>query len=100
MIEGKTRSGIGFTLNEQIREDWRFQKLISRLASYKGKTDEASIIAVNRTIESIERLVFGTDEGVEAFESAVADVHGGVCTTDTFSDELGDILSALETKNS
>lgn len=36
MIEGKTSSGFAFSVNENIKKDWRFVKAISMAGSSKG----------------------------------------------------------------
>lgn len=36
MIEGKTSSGFEFSVNENIKTDWRFVKAISKAGSSKG----------------------------------------------------------------
>lgn len=105
MIEGKTKSGIAFKIDERIREDWRFQKKLTKLISLRKKisqdaesSESASddLAAIYNVISEMEELVFGGPEGAEAFENVVAQTYGGICSADIFQKEFLEIISATK----
>lgn len=103
MIKGKTSSGIGYSINEEILQDWRLQKKLTKIASFKDvdfdKEPERGIEVIE-TVTALELMLFGSEKAAEAFEDAVAAANDGICNAVTFQKELMEIVSAnKESKN-
>jgi hypothetical protein len=95
MIKGKTKSGIKFQINEQIKDDARFLYYISKMQNKDSGIEEQSSAMVG-----VLKLVFGTEEGVIQFMDTVASVHNGVCNVAVMMTELNEIFDAMKAKNS
>jgi len=105
MIKGKTKSGIAFEIDERIFKDWRYQKKLSKLSRLSKKLDENEdnsdiAVEITSTIDYLEQLMFGGEEGAEAFENVVAQVHEGICEPSVFQEELMEIITTISSKNS
>ena len=95
MIQGKTKSGIKFQLDERIKDDARFLFYLA-----KAQDEEADMAEQSKAIMGILKLIFGTDEGVLNFMNAVAACNGGICNVDKLLAELKEMFDALNVKNS
>lgn len=93
MLEGKTKSGFKYSIDERIANDFRMVRLISKIES----SDESEqLVALNDFVE----FVLGKD-GTEKFIAHVAKKNDGFVPTDKAIAEIVEILnSAKETKNS
>ena len=92
IIEGKTKSGIGFKVDRRILNDIRF------LHYAVGMRNDDKFIAVKNMFE-MYGLLFGGQDGMIRFENAVAAAHGGICTQQLLISELNEILEAIKAKN-
>lgn len=91
MIEGKTRTGFKFKIDERIKNDWR---VVSAIAMVEG-TNTADQI---KGIAELVKLVIGKDE--QKLADHIAKKNDGFVPMQAVTDELTDILSASEeTKN-
>lgn len=95
MVEGKTKSGIQFTIDERIKDDARFLYYLA-----KAQDDNTDFNEKSKAVMGILKLIFGTDEGVINFMNAVASVNDGICNVKTMLDELTEMFDALNVKNS
>ena len=95
MISGKTKSGIKFSLNEQIKDDARVLYMLVQIQSDKVEVERKGVLVFD-----LLNLIFGTDQAVMAFMDEVAAKHDGICSTDVLISELNDIFEALGAKNS
>lgn len=95
MVEGITKSGIKFQIDEHIKDD-------ARLVYYLGKAQDenADMGEKSKAVTGILKLIFGDDEGVITFMNAVAAGNNGVCKVQTMLAELSEMFEALEIKNS
>ena len=94
MVEGKTKSGIEFKLNEAIKDDARFLYYLS-----KFQDKDISLEDQSKNLMGMLSLIFGTDEGVITFMNAVASKNNGVCNVKTMLQEMSDMFDALNVKN-
>lgn len=94
MVNGKTKSGIKFQIDERVKDDARFLYYLT-----KAQDKTADLSEQGKAVVDILTLIFGNEEGVIGFMNAVASVHDGICTTETMMDELTEILSAINAKN-
>lgn len=94
MIEGKTKSGINFKLDERIKDDARFLYYLA-----KAQDDESDMGEKSKATMGMLRLIFGSDEGVIDFMNAVAASNEGVCDFKTMLSELTEMFDALNAKN-
>lgn len=92
MIEGKTKSGFKFAIDERIGKDWRLITNIS-LVENGDSSDQ-----LKGTTE-IVHLLLGKNE--QKFMEHIAKKNEGYVPIEAVIDELRDIISATkETKNS
>lgn len=88
MIEGKTSSGFEFSVNENIKKDWRFVKAISMAGSTKG--NELTNV---EGLTDLVTLLLGP-AGEERLCQHLAQDDGTV-PIERVSDEVREILHAL-----
>lgn len=106
MVKGKTKSGIKFQLNENVKNDARLLFYMTELERVKVTDDMDDAEKVKRCQEQSKyifdmlRLIFGTDDGLMQFMNAVADAHEGVCNTSVMMLEITEMFEALNLKNS
>ena len=95
MIKGQTKSGIEFTLNEEIKNDVRFVRYYRKIKDENvNKEEKADYVFL------FLEVIFGSERGVNNFMNTVASVHDGVCTPEALWDELNEMLEVLDVKNS
>ena len=94
MIEGKTKSGIKYKLDERIKDDARFLYYLA-----KAQDDTSDMGEKSKATMGMLRLIFGSDEGVIDFMNAVAASNEGVCDFKTMLSELTEMFDALNAKN-
>ena len=94
MVEGKTKSGIEFKLNEAIKDDARFLYYLSKFQNKNIPVEEQS-----KNLMGMLALIFGDDEGVINFMNAVASKNNGVCDVKTMLKEMNEMFDALNIKN-
>lgn len=94
MVEGKTKSGIEFKLNEAIKDDARFLYYLSKFQNKDIPVEEQS-----KNLMGMLALIFGDDEGVINFMNAVASKNNGVCDVKTMLKEMSEMFDALNIKN-
>lgn len=95
MVEGKTKSGIEFVIDERIKKDARVLRLLLKIQK-KGISEEEA----GRALFDLIKLIFGTDENVDVFLDEVANKHDGVCDTQSLIEELKEIFAKVNAKNS
>ena len=97
IIEGTTKSGIDFKLDDRIKDDARLLYLLTQI----NKCDpEEDAMKASQLSFSLFELIFGSGEGLSRFMDTVASVHGGVCKTGVLLDEIREMLEVLNIKNS
>lgn len=96
MINGKTKSGIKFTINEKIGDDMRVALLIAE-AKKAAKEDKDAMEQMEPVVKLLE-LIFG--DGMMNFMDAVASTHDGICDAKSMVSELMEIFEAVNLKNS
>lgn len=94
MVKGKTKSGIKYQINENIRDDARLLYMIVQL-----QNDTVEAEKKGKVVFDMFTLIFGED-GVMPFMNAVAAAHDGVCSTESMLTELNEILGSINAKNS
>ena len=95
MVQGKTKSGIKFQLDERVKDDARFLYYLA-----KAQDDNADMGEQSKAIMGILKLIFGSDEGVITFMDAVAASNEGICNIEVLLSELTEMFDALNVKNS
>lgn len=106
MVKGKTKSGIRFQLDENIKNDARLLYIMTQLNRVKitDDLDEEEKLQKcqeqSKYIFDMLKLIFGTDEKLMQFMNAVAEAHDGVCDTGVMMSEINEMFEALKLKNS
>lgn len=95
MIKGETRSGIKFTINENVSSDMRVALLIAE--AQKAASEEQPALEQLKPVLKLLELIFG--DNVMNFMDAVASVHDGVCDSSSMILELKEILEKANLKN-
>lgn len=96
IISGTTKSGIEFEIDKGIFDDIRVVRSLSKITSeraHERPMESASAIF------DLCKVIFGSDEGVDAFIERIAESNDGRCDTATFMRELKEILEVANTKN-
>lgn len=90
MIEGKTRSGVSFKVDEVglKKIEWKLTKQMMKMYS----DDESEQI---KAILDLMELVLGGQKGVDAFEDAIAEAHNGYLTNEIIIEEYKDLLKSV-----
>lgn len=94
MVKGKTKSGIEFKINENVKNDARTLYLMTKMQ------DSSDPSAQSKALFDLLKLVFGSEEGMVSFMDAVASKHKGVCGTDVMIEELTEMFDSINLKNS
>ena len=91
MIEGKTKSGFEFEIDERILTDWRLIDAIGLSES----TDASEQI---RGVRDLAKLVLG--EQADALKKHIADKNNGFIPVDKMTDAITEIITiSKELKN-
>lgn len=91
MIEGKTRSGFKFKIDERIGQDWR---VISAIAMAESADSAEQVKGTSNLV----KLIIGKDE--QKLIDHIAKKNEGFVPVSAITSEIVDILSATkETKN-
>lgn len=96
MIEGKTKSGIEFSIDEAVLDDPR---LLRRIQKFEKIKDAEPVKAITEVMEFLE-LIFGSGDNLDLFMDEIAAHNGGKCSIKIFIAELNDIIQHLKLKNS
>lgn len=94
MVKGKTKSGIKYTINENIKNDARTLYLMTKMQ------DNSDPVAQGKALFDLLKMVFGGEEGMVTFMDEVASKHDGVCGTDVLIEELTEMFETANLKNS
>ena len=94
IIKGTTKSGISFQLDENIKND-------ARIVRYLTKIQKPSVDPMEKSdaFFSLLEKVFGSEENVTVFMDEVARVNKGLCSMEAMMGELNDMFEALNAKN-
>jgi len=91
MIEGKTKTGFKFKIDERLVRDWRVVSAISMVEN--GNTSEQL-----KATTDLVRLILGADE--QKLLNHVAKKNEGFVPLEAVTNEVADIISsATELKN-
>lgn len=93
MVEGKTKSGIAFTIDERVKDDTRILYLITKASNEKTEALEKA-----SAVFDLLSLIFGGENNAFEFQNTVASVHDGICSTDLLMEELNQIFEAVNLK--
>ena len=92
IIEGKTKSGFKFTLDERILDDWRFVDAIGL-----SESDDAS--EAIRGMRDLVKMVVG--DRYDAFKKHIADKNDGFVPREKVTEEIIEIVNlSKDLKNS
>lgn len=94
MVKGKTKSGIKFTINENIKNDARTLYLMTKMQNKSDPMEQG------KALFDLLKLVFGGEDGMVAFMDAVASKHDGLCGTDVLIEEITEMFDSANLKNS
>lgn len=94
VVKGKTKSGIKFQLDSNIKKDAKFLFLWTKM-QYSD-----DLVLQNKYFWDFLTFIFGSDDKVEIFLDSVRDAHNGVCDDKTVGAELKEIMASLDVKNS
>lgn len=93
MIKGKTKSGIKFEIDERIKEDARFLRYATQMQSNDPQK------ALNAMYAMFD-LVFGGEEGTNAFMDSIASNNDGICSQEMLVEEFKEIIESTDLKKS
>lgn len=91
-VEGTTKSGFEFAIDEDIFKDWRFLRAIRRSGSDDAEEQ------LDATFELIA-LLFNDSKEEERFYSFLAEKNGGRVPVDVVGREAGEIMKAVQEKS-
>ena len=92
MIEGKTKSGFKYSIDERILDDWNLVEAIGN-----SESDDASLVI--RGMMDLSKLLLG--EQANALKKHIADKHDGFVPKDVMLNTMVEIVqSSREIKNS
>lgn len=89
MVEGKTKSGFGFSINEKIFNDWDFITLADSL--HNGQ-------ATMKEINELFVMVLGAD-GFKALKEHIRKENNGIVDAMAMKDAFTEIVSSTKAKN-
>lgn len=90
MVEGKTKSGFKFKINENILNDWDFVTLSDKLRRGNGSMEEANMLY---------EMVLGSD-GMKKLKEHIREKNDGIVDAFAMRDEFTEIISSTKVKNS
>lgn len=90
MITGKTKTGYEFSIDERIKKDWRFMKIVQKIDGAKSTADSQ--------IEGFCELlgILFEDNGQSLLEHIMS-MNDGFVEVDKLALEISDILTYDET---
>ena len=95
MVKGKTKSGIKFSIDENIKDDADLLLLLAEVQDERADMQEKQL-----AIKDLLWLIFGESrDAVYDFTKEVKRIHGNR-SFDSITAELSDIFEALSAKNS
>lgn len=94
MVKGKTKSGIKYQINENIKNDARTLYLMTKMQ------DTSDPMAQGKALFDLLKMVFGGEDGMMSFMDEVASKHDGLCGTDVMIAELTEMFESTSLKNS
>lgn len=94
LIEGETRTGLKFKIDERVKDDTRCLYLLSRM-----QKESLSMMDKNVALFDLLEVVFGSGDEFNTFLNEVAFRHNGVADARSLIDEITDIFEAVKLKN-
>lgn len=94
MVNGKTKSGIKFSINENIKDDARLLYYLTKAQTSNEPTEQSNAVF------SLLKLIFGSEESLVVFMDAVASTHEGICNTTIMMSEITEMFEAINLKKS
>lgn len=95
MIKGKTKSGIKYTVDENIKKDARFSFYCAKAMNEKLEEAERS-----NAIFTMISLLLGSEDNLIVFMNEVANKHNGVCNVEVMMSEINEIIEGIDAKKS
>lgn len=95
MVKGKTKSGIKFVINENIKKDVRVLMLLRKMQNADLSAEEQSD-ALFKFLE----IIFGSEKNLSSFMDSVAEKNEGACTPEMMMSEINEMFEVLGLKNS
>lgn len=89
MVEGKTKSGFKFKINENILNDWDFVTLSDTLQQGKATMKE---------VNALFEMVLGSD-GMEKLKEHIRKKYDGIVDAIAMKDEFAEIIASTKAKN-
>lgn len=93
MIEGKTKKGVAYKVNENALQDIRMVLLLSDMQKYANDGLKSA-----QAINGLLRFLFVDEDAISAFMDEVANQNDGICTVDAMIAELTEIFDVLKAK--
>lgn len=94
MVNGKTKSGIKYTIDERVVNDTRFFRCLVDMES-------DDVLVQSKALFKMIDFLFGSEKNALEFQNLVAAKHNGICDANSLSEEVSQILEAItSSKNS
>ena len=90
-MQGITRSGFKFDIDNRILKDWRFVSALTKCQ--QSKTEFGKL----EGIQEMVRLLFG--DKFEEYLAFVASKNDGFCDSDIIMEEIKEIFESANVKN-
>ena len=90
-MQGTTKSGYQFNIDNRILKDWRFVSALS--SAQKGSSEFEKLGAV----VEMTKLLFG--DTYEAYLEYIASKNNGYCDADVIMEEIKEIFESAAIKN-
>jgi len=95
LVEGITRTGIKFKIDKRIKDDARVMLYLTQM-----QNKSLDVFRQSEALFSLLELMFGTQDGLKVFMNEVAAHHNGVADIPSLIQELTDLFSSINLKNS
>lgn len=95
MIKGKTKSGIKYSVNEEVKNDARFSYY-----SVKAMNEKLSETERSNAVFALISVLLGSEENLVIFMDEVAKKHNGVCNIEVMMSEINEIIEGIDAKKS
>ncbi len=89
MVEGKTKSGFKFKVNEKIFSDWDFVTLSDKLRRGEGTMQDANVLY---------EMILGSD-GMKKLKEHIRKKNDGIVDALAMKEEFTEIVASTKAKN-
>lgn len=98
MIEGKTKSGFAFSVDERRLNSKRFAIMLAKLTKYSKSADPDAGMLANEAENEMEEFILGPEQQ-EALIAHCDKKAGGYASIEDVTDEVSEIIGICNEKS-